>query len=87
MNRKTYGIIALIASILGFFTSGVLSIVGLVFAILGKKLPDDGDQQTTTFLKIGFILSIVSLAIGLVCTISCAVCGAGMEMFSDALYY
>jgi uncharacterized membrane protein len=86
MNRKTYGIIALVASILGFFTSGVLSIVGLVFAILGKKLPDDGDQQTTTFLKIGFILSIVSLALGLVCTISCAVCGAGLDFLGSMSY-
>jgi ABC-type antimicrobial peptide transport system permease subunit len=73
MSRKTYGLIALIAGIIGFVSGGVGSIVGLVFAILGKKLPDDGDKQTTTFLTVGMILSIISLAFGVVC-VACTIC-------------
>jgi uncharacterized membrane protein len=85
MSRKTYGLVALIGGIAGFFTFGLGSVVGLIFAILGKRLPDDGDEQTTKFLKIGFILSIISLAIGLVCTISCFACGGICSCGADSL--
>ncbi|MDR0975233.1 MAG: LPXTG cell wall anchor domain-containing protein [Ruminococcus sp.] len=73
MNRKTYGLVALIASIAGFFIP-VGSIVGLIFAILGKKLPDDGDKTTTNFLTAGLIISIVSLVLSITCW-ACYICG------------
>jgi uncharacterized membrane protein len=81
MDRKTYGTVALIAGIVGFFTGGVASIIGLIFAILGKRMPDDGDQQTTTFLNIGLVLSIISLAAGAILCFACVcpcIMGASM---------
>jgi hypothetical protein len=95
MSKKTYGIVALVASIVGLVGSfiPVVSyvapagpIVGLIFAILGRRLPDDGDPSTNGMLKAGLIMSIISLALSVTCLICavCAICGLGAiaESFS-----
>jgi uncharacterized membrane protein len=87
MNRKTYGLVALICGIVGFVTGGIASIIGLIFAILGKRLPDDGDQQTTTFLTVGLILSIISLAAGALICLGCFICPCVTAASGLASYY
>jgi hypothetical protein len=86
MKKQTYGVIALIAGIIGIvgsFIPGVSYIawagpvVGLIFAIIGKRQPDDGVPSTNGMLTAGLVLSIISLAWSVSCLV-CAICGAAV---------
>ncbi|MDR0903309.1 MAG: hypothetical protein LBM59_01600 [Ruminococcus sp.] len=94
MKKQTYAIVALIAGIIGIvgsFIPGVVyvawagPVVGLIFAILGKKQPDDGIPSTNGMLTAGLVLSIISLALSVACT-ACAICAAcGLSSLATSL--
>ncbi|MDR0986174.1 MAG: hypothetical protein LBL98_00560 [Ruminococcus sp.] len=95
MKKQTYGIIALIAGIIGIvgsFIPGVAyvawagPIVGLIFAILGKKQPDDGIPSTNGMLTAGLVLSIISLVWSVSCLV-CTICAcAGLASLGEFSY-
>jgi hypothetical protein len=96
MKKQTYGIISLIASIVGLVGNAIPfvqyiawagPIVGLVFAILGRKQPDDGNPSTNGMLTAGLVISIISLAVSVACT-ACIICaGCGLAALGEAYSY
>ncbi len=78
---KTLGIVGLVLAILGVFSYGVLSIVGLILSIVaGNQSKAAGFPNQPA--KIGVIVGIISLVLGVIAiivTIALAVAGAAIS--------
>lgn len=76
--------LALIPAI-GIYLSGlglITSIVGIILGVLGRKAPDQRGMATA-----GMIMSIVALALDLICVIACVACfGSLINELSNLSY-
>lgn len=70
-----------IVSILGGPSGILFAIIGLILGSLAKKKNPENPGPA----KIGFILSIIGLVLGILWTIGCVACGGAL--MADSSYY
>ena len=61
MGNKTFGILALVFGIIGFFTLGITGILAIIFGAIGL-----GKDEEKGLAIAGLILGIVSLVVGII---------------------
>lgn len=61
-----YAIVGLIFSILGIFTNGILTIIGLILCIIGKNECEREEKEGLNIAWAGIIISVIVLIIAVI---------------------
>ena len=74
MPGKTLGVVGLVASCLGVFTFGSLGLVGLILSVVAKKQSAEAGFPNQP-AKIGIIIGIITMVIGILFAVGGVVLG------------